>query len=70
MDSGSACPRGKAGDFGDPNRVRDGGRSGWQRHRGESGATGRQRHRLSSQAPDTAGKKLELWRELILVCVG
>ena len=37
--------RGKAGDIGHPDRVRDGGGPGRQRPCRESGATGRQRHR-------------------------
>ena len=37
--------RGKAGDIGHPDRLRDGGRPGRQRPGRESGATGRQRHR-------------------------
>src|SRR5262249_5487283 len=38
-------PRSKAGDIDDSDRVRDGGRSGRQRHRRQSCAPGRQRHR-------------------------
>jgi len=56
---------GKAGDIGDPDRVRDGGRSDWQWHRGESGATGRKHHRSVKSGPDTASKKLGLLRELV-----
>ena len=40
-----ASPRGKAGDIGHPDRLRDGGGPGWHRPRRKSGATGRQRHR-------------------------
>ena len=43
--AGTRSPRGKAGDIGHPDRLRDGGGPGWQRPRRESGATGRQRHR-------------------------
>src|SRR5262245_25707043 len=38
-------PRSKAGHVGEPDRVRDGGRSGRQRSRRDPGATGRQRYR-------------------------
>ena len=38
-------PRSKAGDIGDPDRLRDGGGSGRHRSRRDFGATGRQRHR-------------------------
>jgi hypothetical protein len=41
----STSPRGKAGDIGHPDRVRDGWRSGRHRRRRVTGATGRQRHR-------------------------
>src|SRR5262249_30634081 len=62
----SAHPRGKAGDIGNPDRVRDGGRSGRHRHRRESGATkGGNVTGLSSQTPEAAGKRLELLREIV-----
>src|SRR5438067_2219656 len=40
----STTPCSKAGDIGNPDRVRDGWRSGGLRHRREPGATGRQYH--------------------------
>ena len=43
--AGERSSRGKAGDIGHPDRLRGGGRPGWQRHGRELGATGRQRHR-------------------------
>ena len=59
-----AQPRGKAGDIGHPDRVRGGGGPSARPGR-ESGATGRQRHRPVTPAPDLAGKRVELLREVV-----
>ena len=60
-------PRSKAGNLGDPDRVRD-----WRRTRlaaglvAQPGATGRQRHRpVGFSRPICAGKRLELLREVV-----
>ena len=68
MSSSRREPRGRcgeAGDIGHPDRVRGGGRPGRRRPGRQSGATGRQRHRPVESAPDLAGKRLELLREVV-----